>query len=232
MRTLAIGALAVLTCLTAQAQVLIDPVVVELGSRQRSASITLTLSPQAAAPLRLQAEVLQWQQDERGQSQFEPSRDLLVVPPIVELQPGESQLVRVAFRGARSGPHEQAYRLLLEDPGTGSTNAGLSFRMRYDLPVMVGAAEPLRSALRWSSCTAEPGKVCVRLDNDGNRRVTLRELTLAGEGWSLPLAQPGTVLARSGREWQLPRPANARGTVTAVQGHTMRDEPVHARLVQ
>lgn len=232
----------------AGAQILIDPVVIELGARQRSAQLTLTLSSRAAGPAVLQTEALRWRQGLQGQPEFEATGDLLVVPPIVELKPGESQLVRVAFRGTRDTPRELAYRLVLEDASPPrSDGQGISFRMRYDLPVMVGPASaptslpPVQQSLRWSACEEASGQansntttnantVCVRLANTGQRRVTLQKLALNGANWSLPVEQPGTVLAGDTREWRLTRPAHASGAVQAVTAETSRSETVGARL--
>lgn len=86
---------------TALAQVLISPVVVELGARQRAIAVTVSLSDQARAPMRLQAELLRWTQDVQGQAVTEPGDDLLVTPPIADLRPGGKQVFRIALRGPR-----------------------------------------------------------------------------------------------------------------------------------
>ena len=227
-----------LAAFAAHSQVLIDPVVVELGAKQRAAPLTLTLSARATAPLVLQTEVVRWHQDAAGLPRYESTSDLIVVPPIVQLKPGESQLVRIAFRGVRQGAAEQAYRLLLEDVSTATRGQdadgqGINFRMRYDLPVMLGAVEAPRQALQWSRCSDEaPGQTCVRLANEGTRRVTLHKLELRGEGWRLPVEQPGTVLAQGMREWRLPLAAGSSSRTLTVAGETSRGEPVGAQLAQ
>lgn len=222
----------------AHSQVLIDPVVVELGAKQRAAPLTLTLSARASGPLTLQTEVLRWHQDATGDSRYEPTGDLLVVPPIIQLKPGESQLVRIAFRGARQGPAEQAYRLMLEDVtaatrGQADDDKGISFRMRYDLPVMLGAAVAHQQSLQWSRCAADaPNRACVRVANEGTRRVTLRHMEVRGAGWSLPVEHPGTVLAQGVREWRFALPQGAQGAALSVAGETNRAEPVGAQFAQ
>lgn len=231
-RAIVLAALLILSAAKAPGQVLIEPVVVELGARQRAASVTITLSPKAAGPLLLQSEVLQWEQALDGASRYQPSSDLVVVPPIVELKPGESQLLRIGQRGPRRAPGELAYRLVLEDVATGATgtSAGVSFRMRYDLPVLLAPSEALRQGLRWQACAPKLDEVCVRLANEGNRRVTLRKLQLSGADWTLAVPAPGTVLASTEREWRLPLPAGNRGAVLHITGETNRGEVVRAEL--
>ena len=70
---------ALLTSGSAVAQVLISPVVVELGARQRTVAVTVTLSDKASGPMRLQADMLRWEQDVQGRDVTEPSDDLTIL---------------------------------------------------------------------------------------------------------------------------------------------------------
>jgi fimbrial chaperone protein len=207
-------------CSAARAQVLINPVVVELGARQRAVPITVTLSRNAQAPVVLQSQVLLWEQAADGSARYQPSDELIVAPPIAELKPGESQMFRVALRGPRRHPDELAYRLVLEDTqqAAGGANQGVSFRMRYDLPVLVAPAEPHRKLARWELCAAPAGEICLRLRNEGNRRVALQALTVEGAGWKQPIASPGVVLAGAQREWHLRAPGNGDRSALQVSG--------------
>lgn len=228
-------------CGFASAQVLINPVVVELGANQRTASVSITLSEKAPKPMRLQAELLRWAQDVQGESVTEPSDDLLVTPPIADLRPGEKQLFRVALRGARAGAGELAYRLILEDVGPGqaqsdeASGATIKFRMRYDLPLLVAPAGQVMTALTWRPCEPPPdagaarsAEACLRMRNAGNRRVKVQSLTLAGQGWEQVLAlKQGAgqnVLAGAEREWHIPLDAGKTGAPHGVQVKTADGE--------
>lgn len=221
------------------AQVLVNPVVVELGAQQRTASVTITLSDKASAPIRLQAQVLRWRQDLHGADLTEDSNDVLVTPPIAQLQPGQKQLFRIALRGPRSAPGELAYRLVFEDIAAPAPAAPtpqgmtINFRMRYDLPLMIAPAGPVLTLLRWKSCPAAgPSEACVRVRNDGNRRVKVKGLTLEGDGWrqALVLKEGDNVLAGAEREWRVALqgapadPARSLKVATA-RGETVQAEP-------
>jgi fimbrial chaperone protein len=217
----------------AYGQVLINPVVVELGARQRATAVTVTLSSKAHGSLLLQSQVLQWAQAIDGSPQYQPSKDLVVAPPIAELKPGESQVFRVALRGARRDSGELAYRLVLEDTAQATSdgsNGGVSFRLRYDLPVLVAPVEPVRNASRWHVCAAKDGEACVRLNNEGNRRITFQTLSVEGAGWTRPIEAPGTVLAGAQREWRVPLAAGQTGAALRVTGTLRTGEPVQAEL--
>lgn len=218
-------------------QVLINPVILELGARQRAVSVTVTLSEKAIAPMRLQAQALSWSQNLQGDELTEPSNDLLVAPPIAELRPGEKQVFRVALRGARPAPGELAYRLILEDiaepPATQlAEGMAIKFRMRYDLPVLVAPAGAVVNAPRWRPCPPAPGaaEACVRIVNGGNRRLKAQSLTLGGDGWqqALVLKDGANLLAGAEREWRVPLQAGQGGAIRTVQLHTVRGETLQA----
>jgi fimbrial chaperone protein len=220
----------------ATAQVLINPVLVEFAAQQRTASVTVTLSEKAAAPMRLQANVLRWEQDLQGGDVTQPSSDLLVTPLIAELKPGQKQLFRVALRGPRPAPGELAYRLILEDVAPAQPDVAnaqgmtIQFRMRYDLPLLIAPAAPVQTLLRWKPCPPSAGatgaETCVRLLNAGNRRVKVHTLTLAGEGWQQPVAlkEGVNVLAGAEREWRIPLEPGHAGPPRGVQVQTARGE--------
>lgn len=233
----------------ALAQVLISPVVVEVGARQRVAAVTVTLSDKARVPMRLQAEILRWRQDVQGASVTAPSDDLLVSPPIADLQPGDKQVFRVALRGPRPSPEELAYRLILENvakpvaaAAASSPGMIIKFRMRYDLPVLVAPASPVVNALRWKPCEPNAASTrvkpvaprtadaCLRMLNAGNRRVKVQTLTLAGDGWSqaLTLKDGETLLAGTEREWRVPMAANQTRALRGVQVLTASGETLQA----
>ncbi|MFZ3141440.1 molecular chaperone [Polaromonas sp.] len=234
---------------------LINPVLVELGTRQRVVAVTVSLSDTARAPMRLQANLLRWEQDVQGKAVTEPSDDLLVTPPIADLRPGDKQVFRVTLRGVRPAPEELAYRLILEDvaeltaAADSAPGMNIKFRMRYDLPVLVAPIGPLVNTLRWKPCppeaalasanvasapakptTARSPEACVRLLNAGNRRVKVQTLTLTGDNWqqALPLKDGVNVLAGAEREWRVPLQAGQTGALRGAQVNTARGETLQA----
>lgn len=239
----------------AVAQVVIQPVVVELGAKQRVASISIALSSRATSPLRLQADVLSWHQDLDGKPVVEYTDDLLVTPPLIEIRPGGSQVFRLALRGSRPSADELAYRLRLEDISaeTDSPLVGpgvrINFRTNYDLPVMVGPTSPTLELLRWKPCPADADeasqpptalshtrstsstKACVRVINEGNRRVKVQKVTAIGTDWreSLSLREGEAVLVGTEREWRIPLSKDQKGPVRAVLIETAQGKTLTAK---
>lgn len=238
----------------AWAQVLISPTTVELrsGLRQRGSAVSVTLSDSADNPVRLQAELLRWKQDIRGQALTEPSDILLVTPPVAEIKPGDTQIFRLALRGTRPSPEELAFRLNLEDIAEpiesvdAESDAVIKVRMRYDLPILLAPEGPVVNALRWKPCPpdeaatslplfpslpiAKTPEACVRLMNAGNRHVKVQVLTLKGDNWqqALSLKDGDNVLAGDEREWRVPLDATQTGTLRGVAVKTAQGETLQA----
>jgi fimbrial chaperone protein len=221
----------------ARGQVMIQPTVLELSGKQRVVAVSVTLSDRAVAPMRLQAEVMRWSQDMHGDPVTEPTEQVLVSPPIADLRPGQRQVFRVAMRGPRASASELTYRLILEDvaeaaPVSGDQAIGLTFRMRYDLPLLVAPAGPVIQALQWKSCAPTSGinEACLHLLNAGNRRIKLQTVTVNGQGWQRQVLLGGgeNLLAGTQREWHVPLAAGQAGTPRTVQTLTASGETIQA----
>lgn len=184
----------------------IAPVLVELTPARRVVSVTLTnKSPHA---MTFQAETVAWTQT-GGADRQEDSTDLLVVPPVADIAPGASQIFRVTLR--RPPPaQETAYRLILEDvtedtapPGDGAT---VRLQFRHSLPVFAGPPVKDRGRARLAPCTEPDVANCVRVYNDGDHRVRVEQLVMAGSGWRQEIKASATVLAGSWKQWTFAPP--------------------------
>lgn len=205
----------------------ISPVMIELSNARRIVSVTIN-NPSDQA-INFQAETLAWSQSD-GSDLYQPTAALIVAPPISEIPPNSSQIFRVALRVPPSNTIEHAYRLVLEDVSEVLTPQPgvVAIRFKHNLPVFVMPSGEAEVALRWRRCAAAAGQGCVRLDNEGNRRIRLLELMVAGQGWQKAI-QGGTVLAESWRQWHFDLPAGqsqpASITAETDQGAISADLP-------
>lgn len=189
----------------------IAPVVVELSPARKVVSVTVT-NPSDSA-VNFQAEVLAWSQA-TGQDSYEPTHDIMVVPPVAKIAAGASQIFRVTPPGAR----EQAYRLILEDVTAEvagpQDSATVNIRVRHCLPVFVAAPGTPVMSVRVAQCAAPAGKACVRLSNDGGRYVTTRSMSIEGGAWNKQVVLGIRLLAGGWREWQFDLPAKVAGSLS------------------
>lgn len=219
---------------------IISPVVVEIDAPRKVVSVSVTNNSDRA--LTFQADALTWSQVD-GADRFEPTDELLVVPPIAKVAPFSSQVFRVALRVPTPSPVERTYRMLLEDVSDDAVTSGdasVSFKFTHNLPVLVAPVGKLSNSVRWKPCVSalaapDPAvgprrEACVRLINSGNRRVKLQSLTVVGDGWQqiIVLKDGVNVLVGAEREWRVPLVANQIGAVRAVQVQTVQGEKLQA----
>lgn len=181
--------------------VTIAPIMVELSAHKKVASVRV-LNDSAEA-MTLQAGALSWEQLD-GEDKYTPTQQLLVAPAIALIAPGGSQIFRVTLRTPTTVGAERAYRLLLEDVSaeTNPRPGVVNLRFLHNLPLFVSPHSQLVLNSQWSRCAAPANKVCVRLDNLGNRRVRLSAVTVEGQGWHKAIVGAGaTVLAGASRQW-------------------------------
>lgn len=177
----------------------VTPISLEFTSAPAQA---LWLSNTGTEPLDAQLRAYAWSQAD-GSDQLEPTRDLVLSPPMITLQPGQKQLVRV-IRTASAGGDELSYRILVDElPDPAKPLQGLHFVMQFSVPVFAGAAAT--PALDWQLSLEADAPVLVGT-NRGSGRAKITDLELLdAEGHSL-LQRPGLfgyVLAGASRRWPM-----------------------------
>lgn len=189
----------------------ISPILVDLTTQKKVVSVTLGNT--SDKKLIYQATTLSWTQVD-GQNQYTETRDLLVVPPIVEIPAGASQIFRVTTRQPQINAVEKSYRLILENVTpehsfqSEKTN-NIVFRINHDIPVFVAPTVNTGHQTRWSTCTAIKGKGCLKIENTGNERVRFSELQINGQNWKKTLTMNETLLAGAWKQWQYDLPVNS-----------------------
>ncbi len=194
----------------------VSPISLSLQAKENASG--LTLSNTGDNLVHAQVRVYQWTQDRNG-DQLATSRGLLASPPMIELQPGESQLIRIIRASAPpsgAGAVEDAYRLSIDEIPVKSTESktGLQFALSYSLPVFVqpvGIKETFPK-LQWNYTVQPDGnQVAMRVSNSGNGRAQLAKLSVedaTGKNIEINPGLLGYVLPGATMQWTLKVPPN------------------------
>lgn len=187
---------------------------VSLTLRPGDDSTSLWLSNTGRQPLQAQVRLFSWTQDGGGEV-LEPTRELAVSPPLLEVPPLGRQRVRLVRLGTGAPAAETAYRLVVDElpdrrPGPAAAAAEGSL-LRYSIPVFLQPSAPT-SASRLSARIEEApsGQRLLRLDNSGERHARIAALTYVGTGGRRHVVAPnlaGYVLAGRYKYWPLPEDA-------------------------
>lgn len=204
--------LALLVCGQAGASGLqVAPISLKLLANQNADGLSLSNTGDAA--LHAQVRVYQWTQ-EGGEEHLTLSRGLLVSPPMLQVEAGNTQLVRVIRIGAPpSGANatEAAYRIVIDElPTETSSKGGLNFVLRYSVPVFIepaGVADT-KPHLTWK-LIEQKGHVVLDVANDGNGHAQLSKISFTNQQGKQTLVNGGLlgyVLPGAHMRWELKSP--------------------------
>ncbi len=133
--------------------------------------------------------------------------NVLAVPPVFELAPEGSQVIRLALRQPVTAPVEQAYRLLITEvpKDVKIEGGGLAFAVRLNLPVFVtpAGAQPLPV---WTIERAADGGSELVLANRGQAHLLIKRLAVRRPGDQAPLLasdEPRYALAGEAKRWPI-----------------------------
>ena len=200
------------------------PVRIELPAGRRATTVAVT--NHGSTTTGIQARAFLWNQADNA-DQLTATQDILLSPPITELPPGETQLIRIVLR--RSAEHREAtYRLLVDQiPPADSQANGVRIALRLSLPIFVRPAEKVASQLDWRVVSADGIAAELIAVNRGTRHARLTEVSVAGPGGT-SLSMPGGggpyVLPGAERRWKLSGKVSGLKTGTVLKLRAATDE--------
>jgi fimbrial chaperone protein len=207
----------------------------------------LWLSNTGDGTLHAQVRVFHWTQ-EGGEEKLTPSRGLAISPPMLQIDAGARQLVRVIRSGAPPGVDEDAYRVLIDElpvdesqtsAGDASKPAGpqggLQYVLRYSVPIFVQPAGQTGSvAPKLSGKVLHEGdQTFIEVTNQGTGHAQLADLVLVdaqGKREEISAGLVGYVLPGQTKRWPLKVSAQALASGVSLQSR-INSEPVEQTLV-
>lgn len=234
------AALCTLLCVSPLAQagsaLLVWPVDPVIEHDERAAA--LWIENRGTDPALLQLRIFAWGQED-GENNYATQSEVVGTPPMLRIEPGQRQLVRLTRVGEVQAGTEWAYRVILDEIPTptqptedeGKASAGLKFQMRYSIPLFVqgqglwtkerpdrtrnpgSATQPV---LEWRTVARE-GHTFLEIHNRGLVHARLTEVVFLQGQRSVGVADGmlGYVLAGKAARWPLPKGTEVGGTLMA-----------------
>ena len=166
------------------AQVSISPIRVDLD-KSRTKDI-IRVGNQRDSEASYEVEVVAWSQTDDRREIYTPTEDVLAVPPLFTLQPGDEQIVRVGLLTDVDGSTELAYRVFiteLADPEQAeSEGAAVNMRLRLGVPLFVAPTTLPHATLDYESSRLMDTNLFLRLRNSGNIHVRVSEVQYTAPG--------------------------------------------------
>ncbi len=159
------------------ANISITPTRVILSPEQKSAS--LSFINRGDKPLTLQIFLKSWQQDEVGRSLTEDSRELVVFPKMLTVEPGQQRPIRLGFQG-QWPTVERSFRIFADelpnlDIETGAL--GVVFPVRLSIPVFVREkAQAQEPQMQLKMADIQAGQLRVQISNQGTQHIAVEQI--------------------------------------------------------
>jgi len=165
----------------------VSPLRVDFDALQKSGVIRVFNT--GDTDMSMQVDARGWVQAEDGSDEYESTSDVIAVPPIFSIAPGESQIIRVGLVGGQRPDQELAHRLFLTElprPTFDPLGGQLRMRLIVSLPIFTApAAVPADSDLEIVETAIEGGRLRARFHNPGNTHIRVQEVTavtVSGDG--------------------------------------------------
>lgn len=146
-------------------------------------------------------EIMAWRQVD-GEDTYEPTRDVVINPARVTLQPGQRQLFRIGWKGPADLAAEKMYRVYITQVPQSTATTGMVTALRFGLPLAVStrAAQP---QVKWTAQRRGNDLVLQVMNSGaGHIRFTNLKVTAADSTTDLPI--PYYVLPGATRTVVLP----------------------------
>jgi fimbrial chaperone protein len=230
------GVLAVLGMLGLEAgaaSLQISPVMITLRAGQGATGINM--QNMGETPVYGQVRVFLWDQN-NAEDVLTPTQEVVASPPILQIGPKSSQIIRLVRRSEQLPSRELSYRILIDEiPRDGEGPAsGVDIRLRYSVPMFVLPADDrLAPSLAWSVYRKDD-HWWLRVRNSGTQRAQIGALELrnaAGKNFVIAEGLFGYVLAGRLREWRLPVPSESDLAGTLAVKANINAKPATASTV-
>ena len=192
----------------AVAQVSISPVRIDLG--EENSKDVIRISSQAAEARSYQVEIVAWSQTAEEREVYSPTEDILAVPPLFTLVPGEEQFVRVGMVTDPDPETERAYRMFITELASPEQaqreSSGVNMRLRLGVPVFVAPRSPAVAALDHVGWHQADGRYFMQMRNTGNTHVRISEVRYRAPGMDEPEVEAAAIYVLAGQSGYVPVP--------------------------
>ena len=200
----------------------VSPVRVDLSDDHDKDVVRVTNSEETAKSY--QVEIVAWSQSEERREIYSPTEDLLAVPPLFTLEPGEEQLVRIGLLEPADASVERSYRMFITElapqQSAGVESVGINMRLQIGIPVFVAPSQGIPTAtLDYVDSKKIGDNLFMRFRNYGNSHVKVTEVGYTPRGNTGAETTPAVLYLLAGQSGYLPvaiPEGELNGTVTIV----------------
>ena len=190
----------------AEAQLAVSPVRVDLSDDHNKDVIHLT--NQEDTTKSFQVEMVAWSQTEQRSEVYSPTDEILAVPPLFSLQPGEEQIVRVGMMTDADPSVERSYRMFITELAAPQEeevpSTGVNMRLRLGIPIFVAPPTLPHAKLDYFDFKHVGDQLFMHMRNRGNTHVRISEIQYLAPGTEEPEFAPVVIYILAGQTGYVP----------------------------
>ena len=164
---------------------------------------TLIVKNRAITPSLVQLELLAWSQQNNTEI-LDPTRDILISPPVFTIAANSEQILRVVLRRKADSNKELTYRLFLrevEDKSQIAKAGEIKVLLNISIPIFVQPMIKPQPKLLWRASVDAAQKIQLKLINEGSQHIQIKSFQLASGDKNLYQSSMRYVLPGSTVEW-------------------------------
>jgi len=190
----------------AHASLNVSPVRVNLGDSHTKDVIQLTNQEDSVKSY--EVEVVAWSQTKERREVYSPTEDILAVPPLFSLEPGETQLIRVGMLTDADENTERSYRMFITELAPPEPeiveSTGITMRLQIGIPVFVAPAAAPTTTLEFIDYLQIEEQLFVQFHNSGNTHIKVIEVHYSAPGSAEKIITPAVTYILAGKTGYLP----------------------------
>ena len=185
----------------------ISPIRLDLDRQNKTERITIG-NDETDRKIEMQAKLVEWTQDAKGNDVYVESDDLVFFPRIFAVDKQDQRVMRVGLK-VPAAATEKSYRLFIEElpppPDAGKKGAQILFVLRFGVPIFVRPdKEQLAGAIE--ALEAAPTAATVVITNRGNQNFQIQSLSVKSQAGYEKEIIGGYVLAGATKHIAAPFP--------------------------
>jgi len=189
-----------------------SPLRADLSAAEPVAVLTLR-NDDPRFPTLIQARASAWSVVD-SEDRYEPTRELVISPTVFRLEPGQTQVIRVALRGRPDARAERLYRLFLQqvadEAEQGRRSGNIRFLFTFGIPVVVAPSENKdpQPQVAWRIERLPQGEYRLRATNDGTAHVKVVGISLPSASGDVQITTAAAyLLPGTERAWTFKTPS-------------------------
>jgi len=205
----------------AGAAVNVSPVLLNLSEKTNKEVVRVTNSSDASKSF--EVNVVAWSQSDKEREIYSETDELLAVPPLFTLQPGQTQVVRIGLMRRAHEATELAYRVFFTELAPPEIHeqetSGIRMRLRFGIPVFVAPLVPVSTGIEFVGLDTVDDHTFMQLRNTGNVHIKVNEIRYLAPFTADRIVEPTVFYLHPGKTGYLPvelPKENAGGTVELV----------------